>query len=123
MSGPGDIGGPTSASIAVTPTSAITHPAARSGKSFTGRRIKSQMSNARSEATKKYAPQPSKRNNPSAAYAPDRPQAVAILVTAVVLAAAGAPSMSAGRYVTNETVRNNPSANSPSASTSNFRLR
>src|SRR6478672_12224479 len=103
MSGPGEIGGPTSASIAVTPTRAITQPAARSGKSFTGRRIKSQMSNASSEVTKKYAPQPSKRNKPSAAYAPDRPQALAIFATAVVVPAVAVPlSTSAGRYVTKE---------------------
>src|ERR1700690_2819217 len=79
MMGPGDIDGPISASMVETPTRAITQPLARKAKSLIGRRVSSQTSANRSEPTKKYAPQPNRRNSASATYAPDRPQALASL--------------------------------------------
>src|SRR5262245_37149128 len=134
MSGPGEIGGPMRARSVVTPINVISQPLMRSSTSLTGRRNSSQTSNAKSERTKKYAPQPRSRNSPSAALAPERPQALA------GLDAAGAPSCvslpadangerdresarSAGWYVIKATSRNSPSANSASASTSRFLLR
>src|SRR5881397_2333519 len=82
MIGPGEIEGPTSASAVVTPISIINQPLARSTGSLIGLRASSHRSKASNEPTKKYAPQPNSRNRPSAAYAPERPQAFLSLASA-----------------------------------------